>query len=87
MGYRSFFLRFVSSVIPNGWMVRLLWEGATGVTRGVPPPFLSPPPLTPAEKVEGQLNRELGSGQVKVITAQPLFSLPLPPPFPARSDG
>lgn len=84
MGYRSFFLRFVSSVTPNGWMVRLLREGATGVTRGVPPPFLSPPPLTPAQKVEGQLNRGLGSGQVKVITAQPLLCPSSPSSLPCQ---
>lgn len=60
MGYRSFSLRFVSSVILSGWMVRLLWgggelillvEGGHLCNWGVPPPF-RPRPLHPQQKVE-----------------------------------
>lgn len=57
MGYRSFSLRFVSSLKLSGWLVRFLWgggelvlsvEGGHLCNSRVPPPF-RPAPFNPTE--------------------------------------
>lgn len=85
MGYRSFSLRFVSSVTLSGWLVGLLprggelclSEGGHVCDSGVPPPFRPAPFILAEGPVISKREARLRAGEGDLSLAS-LLSFPCP---------